>query len=170
MLEFGLSGRGSVLPPGSREEKDVARLEVSREIGAPVDAVYSFFDDHDNYAQFFHGYTNFQYTTRVHEVGTRLKMEGKTAGVTVPMELETTDVEPSRRVAGTYLEGLKGTWEWLLEPTGSGTKVTMVTDYELPLGLFGQIADKAIVERQARENIEASLHALQRVMEQRAAK
>jgi uncharacterized membrane protein len=143
----------------------MARLDLSTDVGVPPATVFGYVDDHENYSEFMHGFQNFDWKTRRHEVGTRLKMEGKAAGVTVPMELETTEVVPERKLAWRFVSGMSGQGEWLFEPTPNGTHVTCKFDYELPMGILGKVADRAIVERDIRANLERTLNSLKKHLE-----
>ncbi|MDA8217075.1 MAG: SRPBCC family protein [Dehalococcoidales bacterium] len=145
----------------------MTRVEVSTVIDAPPRVVYDYVDDHDYYPQYWHGFKNFEATSKRHEVGTRLKMEGMALGIRLPMELETTEVVPEHRIAFRFISGMKGQGEWTFMPAGVGTKVTCITDYELPMGVLGQIADRAVVERDIRANLEKTLASLQQKAEAR---
>lgn len=151
----------------TRREEDMimARLQLLQTVQAPSGVVFDLVDNHENYTQLFHGFSKFEWATPRHQVGTRLKMEAKAAGIAMPMELETTEVVKDCKIAGVYISGLKGSWEWLFEPVGDATKVTFTSDYELPLGILGQIADRALVERETRSNMEKTLATIKEKVE-----
>ncbi|MCL4534010.1 MAG: SRPBCC family protein [Bacteroidetes bacterium] len=143
----------------------MARVELSTDVQAPPQAVFDYVDTHDNYPEFMYGFSNFEATTPRHQVGTRLKMEGKAAGITLPMEIETTEVVPGRKIAWRFSSGLSGQGEWRFEPVGDATRAICVFDYELPMGIPGQIADRVMLEREVRSDMEKTLSLLKEKVE-----
>ncbi len=145
----------------------MAKIEASLEIGAPPQVVFDYLDDHDHIAELMPYMSDFEWNTKTHQVGTRLKMMGKSAGVSLPMVLETTQVTPGRQIAGVFAEGMKGMWAWHFVPTEKGTRVEAKMDYELPMGVVGQLADRLVVEREYQGNIEKTLAILKEKTEAR---
>ncbi len=143
----------------------MARVQLSQEVRAPTGAVFEFVDNHENYPQFFHGFSKFEWTTLGHEVGTRLKMEARVAGTEIPMELETTEVVPDGRISGQFVSGLEGALDWRFEPAEETTWVTMTADYRLPLSVLGKMVDRVLVERELYMNMEKTLAALKEQLE-----
>lgn len=87
------------------------------------------------------------------------------ARISMPIVLETREVEPGRLIAGVFAEGLKGVWEWRFVPTDLGTRVETNVEYELPLGILGQLADRMLVERENQTNVERTLAILKAKVE-----
>ncbi len=145
----------------------MTRMSLAMEVRAPTGAVFEYADNHENYAQFFHGFAKFEWTDPRHQVGTRLKMEGKVAGITVPVEIETTEVVPDQKISGTFVSGVKGDWEWLFEPAEDITMVTFRSDIELPMGILGQVVDRTLVDAVLRSNMEKTLTAMKEKLEAR---
>lgn len=135
----------------------MAKIEASLDIAAPPQVVFDYFDDHSHMAELLPQMSGFEWNTQTHQVGTRLKAIGRSAGVSLPMALDTQEVEPGRRIAGVFSEGLKGTWEWLFTPTATGTRVESRMDYDLPMGILGQLADRLVAERENQTAMEHSL-------------
>lgn len=146
----------------------MARIEVSTMVSAPAEVVFNYADAHENYHEIYQEASGLEWSNPRHEVGTKLKMTLRSAGVSVPLELETTEVVPGARVAGIYTSGITGSWEWRFEPTGDATRMTTVTDYELPMGLLGQIADKTVVERDNRAFMQRAMGRIKANVEARA--
>ena len=145
----------------------MTKVDVAREIAAPPQTVYDYFDDHKNSAEIFPQFSGLEWDTPLHEVGTRLKVVAKSAGISLPMVLTTTEVERGRRLAGTISEGMEGRWEWRFVPTQTGTRVEGTTEYELPLGILGQIADRLLVERETQADLARTLAILKEKTEAR---
>lgn len=142
----------------------MARLLLSQDVHAPAGAVFDYFDQYENYEKFFHGFSQFTWTDRRHRTGTRLKM---LAGgfSSLPTETVTTAVVPEREIAAIFVSGMRGLWDWLFQPLGDRTRVTVVVDYELPTSVLGQVADQASAEREFRLDLEKTLAALRKRVE-----
>ena len=124
----------------------MSRVQLSHEVRAPAGVVFDFADRHENYPEFFQGFTNFEWTSPRHKAGTRLKMVGKLGGVALPMELETTEVVPYRRISGVFVSGLSGSLEWRFEPGEGTTWVSLTADYHLPTGGTSCLPNRSVVD------------------------
>ncbi len=142
----------------------MTRLLFSQEVHAPVDIVFDYVDRHDNHEKFFCGFSRFQWNTARHKAGTRLKMVAERIAHG-PAELETTAVVPEREIAGIFVSGLRGQWEWLFQPVGGATRVTVMVDYDLPLDLLRQKVDPAMIEQEFRACVQKTLATLKQRLE-----
>jgi hypothetical protein len=147
----------------------MALVRLSHEIRAPVEAVFDFADNHENYPGFFQGFTKFEWTTPRHQTGTRLKMESKLAGIEFPIEVETVGVVPDRRISGTFVSGLRGHFDWDFETTGETTWVTLTAEYELPAWFLAQTGGRFPVDHDLCLHMERTLAALKEMVETPAA-
>ncbi len=143
----------------------MALVRLSHEVRAPADAVFEYADNHENYPSFFRGFSKFEWTSPRHQTGTRLKMEGKLAGIEFPIEVETTDVVPERKISGVFVSGLKGRLDWEFEPTEDTTWVTLTAEYELPSWFVAQTGGRFPVDHDLCMNIEKTLAALKAMVE-----
>ncbi len=125
----------------------MSHLQLSHEIRAPAHAVFDFTHHHENYPQFFQGFKKFEWTVPCQQAGTRLKMEGEIAGIALPIEVETMEVVPDRKITAAFVSGLKGSMEWRFEPAEETTWVTLEANYEVPPGVLRRIADRNLVDR-----------------------
>ena len=147
----------------------MALVQLSHEVRAPAEAVFDFVDNHENYPLFFCGFSKFEWTSPRHQTGTRLKMEGRLAGIEFPMEVETTDVVPDSKIAGVFVSGLKGRLDWDFEPADETTWVTMTAEYQLPSWFIAQTGGRFPVDRELYICIEKTLAALKAVVEAQTA-
>lgn len=60
---------------------------------------------------------------------------------------------------------MKNNCNWLLEPIETGTKVTLVMDYELPYSIIGKIIDKLKVEKEFTKQVDEGLEAAKKIIE-----
>ena len=142
----------------------MARLELPKRIDAPPAAVFAYVDAHENYHWMFRT-PRLTWTTPRHELGAKLQMEMRLGGVPVMVESVTTEVVPGAKLAGVLAAGLVGAWEWRFEAEGDGTRLTLITDYELPIGVLGKLVDRVIVERGLRSDLEWALDEIKRTVE-----
>lgn len=130
-------------------------IRLSHEICAPAGAVFALAD-------------NLEGTALRHKVGSRSKMEAELAGLKLPIEVETTEVVPDRKISGVLLSGLEGRLEWRFEPGEGSTWVSLVADYELPPGTMRQIRNRWVADRDLCTGLEKTLIALERMLEARS--
>ena len=99
-------------------------MKVSYHIDAPVESVFDFFKDPTSDTSFSRMEVLESKMTK-EGVGTYLSWRVRIAGV--PWEgLEViTDLVPNQRITEKSSSAVVGTWEYLFEPEGSGTRVTM---------------------------------------------
>jgi len=124
----------------------MSRVQLSHEIRAPARVVFDFADRHENYPDFFQGFSKMEWTAPRHQAGARLKMVGKLGGIDLPVELETTEVVPYSRISGIFVSGLRGSLEWRFEPGDGTTWVTLTADYHLPGGDAVRTANRGLVD------------------------
>ena len=136
----------------------LTRIEKSIVIEAPVEKVFDFATDVDNFIKTQPPEMEMTVLSRdkgPDRVGSKGKVRAKFGGQVWEIEMETTElVKNKRRVMrqkGGALKKMEATD--LFEPTEKGTKWTLVLEYELPYSLLGKIVDKL----KARKDIEKSL-------------
>jgi len=136
----------------------LTRIEKSIVIEAPVEKVFDFVTDPDNFVKTQPPETEMTFLSRdkgPYRVGSKAKVRAKVGGQVMEVEVETTELVKNKRHVvrqkGGALKKFEGTD--LFEPTEKGTKYTLVLEYELPYSLLGKIVDKL----KARKDIEKSL-------------
>lgn len=102
---------------------------------------------------------------RALQAGDRFEQVVKVLGVEIDSEWEVTEVEPARRirVEGRSKSNGRASLTETLAPEGEGCRVTLEVDYDPPLGLLGDIADKAVFESRHEEEAESILEQLERI-------
>ena len=78
---------------------------------------------------------------------------------------EITKSTPERFVMQTT-GGIPSTWTWQIAPTGNGTELKVAIEYTVPGSALGALADKLVVEKQNRKELESSLTTLKVKLEQ----
>jgi uncharacterized membrane protein len=145
----------------------MTRIEKSIEISAPVSEVFALANDWHNVLDFMESFTKFEPTTEKEEGdGSRFAYALKAAGVEMKGELEVSEWQKDKGWRMTSVGGMKTKVQWLFEPvTEYSSRVTFITEYEVPGSFLGAIADKLVVERTNEANAEKSLQNIKRLAE-----
>lgn len=91
-----------------------------------------------------------------HGVGCTYKWQYKMSGASFEGSAEITEASPERIVLNTS-GGIPSTWVYELAPADGGTHLKLSIDYTVPGSVLGAIADKLLVERQNRKEINQTL-------------
>jgi len=149
----------------------LGRIEKSIEIKAPPEKVWEMLAV-DRFQEWTVGLasrmldtTNIEFTSEVstpedkYRVGTSAQSKGETFKVTESLK--------NKKI--TYLIGETGTnagtITLVLEPVEDGTKLTYVTEYEMPWGVFGKFLEKAFSKRIGERDLQKSLEKLKSIVE-----
>jgi len=139
----------------------LTRIEKSIVIEAPVEKVFDFATDVDNFIKTQPPEMEMTVLSRdkgPDRVGSKAKVRGKFGGQVLEVEVEVTElVKNKRRVMrqkGGALKKYEGTD--LFEPTEKGTKWTTILEYELPYSLLGKIVDKLKVRKDIEKSMDYS--------------
>ncbi|QWC57275.1 cyclase [Erythrobacter sp. 3-20A1M] len=151
------SGGGDDAPRRTRRQSGAENALVGRTvtIGKPRDELYRFWKDFQNLPQ-------------VMENVERIRAEGDhhiwtikaPAGTTVDLKTEIADDQPGKRIAWRSVEGsdidTTGFVEFADAPGDRGTRVSLVIEYDPPMGELGRLAAKLFLrepEVQARHDL-----------------
>jgi len=145
----------------------MAKIEKSIVIDAPVSEVFALVNDWHNVLDYMASFTKFEPTTEKEEGdGSRFAYALKAAGMEMKGELEISGWQRDKGWRMTSVEGMKTKVQWLFEPvTENSSRVTFITEYEVPGSFLGAIADKLVVERANEANAEKSLQNIKRLVE-----
>jgi uncharacterized membrane protein len=135
---------------------------------APIDRVFDLVIDFPRYPEWNPIYTDMtevvgppdQVGTRMHGVmkflGRRMEGWGEIAEIERPRHL---------KVVGSSKEGGTLTTIYHLTPVGTATEAEFEAEYELPAGLFGQIADKLFVEKAVERSLKHAIENFKALVE-----
>lgn len=101
------------------------------------------------------------------QVGDTFEQVIKVLGVHLDTEWEVTEVQPDSllRVEGRSKSNGQASLTQTLTAEGEGCRVRMEVDYDPPLGIIGEIADKVVFERRHEDDAEELLGALKALCE-----
>ncbi len=134
----------------------MGKIERSIVIDAPVDKVFAFVNDFDNFVRTSSPDMQMEILSRdegPQRVGFRLKARTKVGGQVWEIEVVTTEFVENRRFAARQEGGPMKKFNMLdmFEPMDGRTKWTSVLEYELPYSVLGKLMDRLKV-RKAMEN------------------
>jgi len=140
-------------------------LERSILINAPIDAVEAISDDGRRLSEWYAGIEQAEPDDLYPEVGGRITMVYKAAGMTFNMSQTVVERVPGERGTNRMEGMITGTNRLTFTPEGEGTRMTMSFEYEMPGGGLGKVVDKLLVERMNSQNLEKSLANLKALVE-----
>lgn len=132
-------------------------------IDAPVEKVYAFARDPENWNKFIVGLSEPETLKGKGEVGTTVKQNYTVAGIPFPVTTKvlTDNPGPKNALWKGQIEGpLDGTQEWTYTAKGEGTEVLIVIDYTVPGKALGKFADRLLIERMQEKAMEHTLENL----------
>lgn len=152
----------------------MTNVRMTTHFDAPIERVFELATDYGRYPEWNVSYAEIkQVTGPVDKVGTKIHSVMKILGRKMEGWGEVVEVDRPRylKIAGTGLEGGKLTYSQRLMPAGSGTDLEFESDYELPAGILGHIADRLFIEkaverdlRHTMENFKALVEAKQAIL------
>lgn len=146
----------------------MAHVKITEHVEAPIERVFDLFLDVKRWPEFMPGGIEVKEVTGpIDKVGTRIREAGKFMGRTAESWDEIVEIERPRMVKMKMEgSGFKAIGTYRLTPAGTGTDVVVESDYELPAGFLGIVADRLFIEkamerqmRHAGENMKAILEA-----------
>lgn len=143
----------------------MSSLRLSHEIRASTREVFDLANDFTSYPEFFQGPDKIYPTTARQHVGTRVRMDWRLAGVNLPVELETTEVIPEKKIHGVFVSGLEGNFDWDFDPREDTTWVTVTAEYRLPQGMAVPAVDRNAMDRDLCTSVQKTLAAMKRLLE-----
>jgi len=140
----------------------MAHVEMTEHVEAPIEDVFELFIDVKRWPEFMPSGEIKEVTGPLDKVGTRVHSVMQFLGRKMDSWDEIVEVERPRLLKMVSREGMESTATYRLTPAGEGTDVVVETDYELPAGFLGHIADRVFIEkwmerqmRHASENFKA---------------
>jgi len=125
----------------------LARIERSIVIKAPVEKVFAFVNDFDNFIKASSPEMKMEILSRdegPQRVGFITKARTTVGDRVWEVEVETTEFVENERISMRQKGGAMKKFDMfdMFEPTDGGTKWTAIVEYELPYSLLGKLIDK----------------------------
>jgi len=130
----------------------LTKIERSIVIEAPVEKVFAFVTDLDNFVKINPPETEMEILSRdegPQRVGFTAKVRAKVGDQVWEVEVETTEFVENKKQAVRQKGGPMKKFDMLdlFEPADGGTKWTSIVEYELPYSLLGKLVDKLKVRK-----------------------
>ena len=135
----------------------MATIEKNIVINASTEAIDQYAIDANTYPQWFAGVESVSVDNTFPEVGGKVDVKYKSAGLTFDMTMTSIDIEHGDHLTIQMDGMITGTQSWTYVPVDGGTQVNCVFDYTMKGGGLGAIADKLVAERMNTQNLEKSL-------------
>jgi uncharacterized membrane protein len=146
----------------------MARIERSIEIEASVDKVFNFAADWQNKfkLKWWPGIIDWKPTTeQTRGDGARFVFKTKALGLEYETEMETSNFLENEEFTYTSIRGMESKHQMIFTPVGSGTKVTDITEYKVPIPVIGGVLDALFFKRQWEANSKKAMQNLKRLLE-----
>jgi len=143
----------------------MATIEKSIVINATTDQIDEYAINASTYPQWFAGVDAADPDGTFPEVGGKVAIKYKSAGLTFDMTMKSVSIEKGDHLTIKMDGMISGTQSWQYSPADGGTLVSCTFDYEMAGGGLGKIADKLVAERMNKQNLEKSLESLKQVVE-----
>jgi uncharacterized membrane protein len=143
----------------------MGHITVTEKVGAPVEAVFAYVDDHRNTTRYMKDLTRWEPAgTVTHGKGARFAVAMKAGPMTLSSVVDINVWTENRAIGWTSREGFKQTGKWSFASAGDGSEATFDLEYELPGGIAGRVLSRA-ADPIVRSNIQQSVKALKHQVE-----
>jgi len=129
----------------------MVKITKSVTINAPVEKVYAFMSEPTNLPEIWPSMVEVKDVQPSPAGGYNFSWVYKMAGVRFDGASETTEAIPNQRVVTKSTKGIESTFVWMYEPEDGGTKLTVETEYTVPIPLLGKLAEAFIVKQNQHE-------------------
>jgi uncharacterized protein YndB with AHSA1/START domain len=143
----------------------MATIEKSIRIGAPVDQVFAYLSEPANQVEIWPSIIEVTDVKRLPDGGYTHDWVYKMAGVRLRGFTQTLEFVPNQRFVEQTKGGLESVLTWTFEPDNGGTRLTVVTEYKVPIPVLGRMAEALILKMNDQEgdlvlaNLKARLEA-----------
>ena len=124
----------------------MATLTKSILVNAPAEKIFAYIADPVNLLEVWPSMVDARDMQTLPNGGTKFKWTYKMAGIRLEGISEDIEFDPPRKTVRKTTGGVEGTVTWLMEPTSTGTRVTVVDEYIVPMPVIGKLAEAVIVK------------------------
>ena len=141
-------------------------IAQSIKIDAPVEKVFQFAADYENWEAFFVGVSDVRPTTeKTWGDGSRFVYKATIMGIPMPVGTEIQSFVENKGWRGKSFKGMEHRTQWTFERVDAGTEFTFAVDYKMPIPVLGDILDRLIVKREWEGIVAGSLQNVKELME-----
>lgn len=145
------------------------KIEKSVLINAPINRVFEFLTDPNNYPAIWPSMVEVKNAKREPEGKHSFDWTYKMVGIQFHGHADASDVEKNRRVVSKNEAGIPSTFVWTYQEKDGGTEVGLSVEYELPKNVLTKLAEP-LVHRLNEREADTMLQNAKAVLEHQAAK
>ena len=147
----------------------MAHVKLTEHIEAPIEQVFELLIDVKRWPEFMPSGEILEVTGPVDKVGTRIRSAMQFLGRKMEGWDEVIEVERPHLVKFAAEEPMKYVGTYRMTAAVEGTDVAVETDYELPAGFLGHIADRVFIEKWMERQMHHALENFKALAEARVA-
>jgi len=129
----------------------MAEVVKSVSIGAPVDQVFAYMSEPANQVEIWPSIIEVSDVKRLPDGGYTHDWVYKMAGVRLKGSTRTLEFVPNQRFVEETKGGLESVLTWTFEPEDGGTRLTVATEYKVPIPVLGRMAEALIIKMNDQE-------------------
>ncbi len=127
------------------------KVERTIIINAPVEKVFDYWAEPTNVPEFWPSMVEVKDVQRLPNGGNSFRWVYKMAGMRFEGTSEDTEVVANQRTVSKNKGGIESTITMMFQPEDGGTKLTIQTEYTVPVPLLGKLAEAFIVKQNEHE-------------------
>ena len=144
----------------------MADITRTIEINAPVDKVFEYVSDYQNWSEFYEGLSDVKPVTEsTSSSGSKFIYKTRSAGMTFAVGTEFHDFVKNEGWTGKSFKGVKHQTKWIFRDKNGKTEFTHGVIYHLPILYGGKLLDWLFMKSSYERTIEKSLENVKRVLE-----
>jgi uncharacterized membrane protein len=129
----------------------VAKLQKSIVINAPVEEVFAFVENPSNMPDVWPSLERVTDVERQSNGGYTCNYIDRIVGMRFEGHTDLVEHVPNQRIVTYSKIGIEGTLRWTFQPEGNGARLTIETEYSVPVPLVGKIAAALLVRQYGQE-------------------
>jgi carbon monoxide dehydrogenase subunit G len=128
----------------------MAKIERTIVINAPIEEVFKYLTDPMHQLDTISNLTEVK-NIKGQGVGQQWSWAYKLTGMSFKGESIVTEYEPNKRYVTQSKGGIKSTWTYTFEPSGTGTRLSLVLEYTIPVPVVGKVGERLVLRQNERE-------------------
>jgi len=115
-------------------------------VNVPVQKVYDYLMNPLSLLEYWPSIIDVRDIQKLPNGGSKFNFTYKMAGIRLECTSEDTEIIPNHKMVNKSTGGIDSILTWTLEPTGSGTKMELAVEYNIPIPVIGKLAEAVIVK------------------------
>lgn len=128
----------------------MAKIERTIAINVPIEKVFNYLTDPMHQLDTIPSLTEVK-NIKGQGVGQQWSWTYKLTGMSFKGESVVTEYEPNKRYVTQSKGGIKSTWTYAFEPSGTGTRMSLVLEYTIPVPVVGKVGERLVLRQNERE-------------------